>query len=53
MRFSNGVEKYEIEVTKMDQNYPLFLTVWYEMTLRLFGYAILRPSYLAILVASF
>jgi len=25
--FSNGVEKYEIEVTKIGQNNPLFLTV--------------------------
>jgi len=27
MKLSNGVEKYEIEVTKMGQNYSLFLTV--------------------------
>jgi len=24
MKLSNGVEKYEIEVTKMDQNYSFF-----------------------------
>ena len=28
MEFSNDVEKYEIEVTEMDQNNPLFITVW-------------------------
>jgi len=27
MKLSNGVEKYEIEVTKMGQNYSYFLTV--------------------------
>ena len=27
MKLSNGVEKYEIEVTKMGQNYSCFLTV--------------------------
>ena len=27
MKLSNDVEKYEIEVTKMGQNYSLFLTV--------------------------
>ena len=27
MKLSNGVEMYEIEVTKMDQNYSFFLTV--------------------------
>jgi len=27
MKLSNGVEKYEIEVTKMPQNYSFFLTV--------------------------
>ena len=26
--FSNGAEKYEIEVTKMGQNNPLFLAVY-------------------------
>jgi len=26
-KLSNGVEKYEIEVTKMGQNYSCFLTV--------------------------
>jgi len=29
MKLSNGVEKYEIEVTKMGLNYSLFLTVIY------------------------
>ena len=29
MKLSNDVEKYEIEVTKMDQNYSFFLTVYY------------------------
>ena len=28
MKLSNDVEKYEIEVTKMGQNYSLFLTVY-------------------------
>jgi len=27
MKLSNDVEKYEIEVTKMGQNYSFFLTV--------------------------
>ena len=27
MKVSNGVEMYEIEVTKMGQNYSFFLTV--------------------------
>ena len=27
MKLSNGVEKYEIEVTKMGQKYSFFLTV--------------------------
>jgi len=27
MKLSNDVEKYQIEVTKMGQNYSLFLTV--------------------------
>ena len=27
MELSNDVEKYEIEVNKMGQNYPFFLTV--------------------------
>jgi len=27
MKLSNDMEKYEIEVTKMDQNYSFFLTV--------------------------
>jgi len=27
MKLSNGVEKYEIEVTKMGQNYSFFLTM--------------------------
>jgi len=27
MKLSNDAEKYEIEVTKMGQNYSLFLTV--------------------------
>ena len=28
IKFSNDVEKYEIEVSKIGQNNPLFLTVW-------------------------
>jgi len=28
MKLSNDVEKYEIVVTKMGQNYPFFLTVY-------------------------
>jgi len=28
MKLSNDVEKYEIEVTKMGQNYSFFLTVY-------------------------
>jgi len=28
MEFSNDVEKYEIEVTKMDQNDPLFYSIY-------------------------
>ena len=28
MKLSNDVEKYEIEVTKMGQNYSLFFTVF-------------------------
>jgi len=27
MELSNDVEKYETEITKMDQNYSFFLTV--------------------------
>ena len=34
MKLSNDVEKYEIEVTKMDQNYSFFLTVYEEMGIR-------------------
>ena len=29
MKFSNDMKKYEVEVTKMGQNNPLFLTMYY------------------------
>jgi len=38
MKLSNDVEKYEIEVTKMGQNYSCFLTVIYIQARRLFAF---------------
>ena len=40
MKLSNDVEKYEIEVTKMGQNYSLFLTVYWTIIVHPLHYCI-------------